>query len=103
MTGRYSDDPRCVCLHPLVVHRGVSHGGACAAMRWDDDYADHCRCAAFRAALSGALADGNGPVAGALVRTGEPTRTETHLEPPPGSGPSLGTTPKRDDPAAAAS
>lgn len=47
---RYSDEPRCAtCLHQKVIHRGPLHDGKCAAMRWDDDYADYCSCVAFKA------------------------------------------------------
>jgi len=39
-SGKYSDDPDCMnCRHKLVVHRGVSHGGPCAAIS--------CRCGSF--------------------------------------------------------
>jgi hypothetical protein len=53
---RYSDEPLCRCSHVKVVHRGVSHGASCAAMR--------CSCAAF----SGASATAGESVAGAPVR-----------------------------------
>lgn len=51
VTERYSDEPRCICLHPKVVHRGEQHISACGAIRYDDDYADRCACVAFRLAV----------------------------------------------------
>jgi hypothetical protein len=99
---RYSDEPRCKCLHVKVVHRGVQHIGVCAAMRWDGDgKVDYCLCAAF----SGASASAGEPVAGAPVRADMRAASPNPQPPSPGSEPSSDSPAQpttRDDPATAA-